>query len=114
MPRCAPRIPWELVEALPSLDGPNRSIADVWRAACAFADGHGYTYPSYEQIRRLVHRQRAVRAMPSPVGALAEGWLRARAPENAVDEATRRAHERRVARAAIDDERAWRPGGARP
>jgi hypothetical protein len=111
MTRSAPRIPWPLVEALDSLDGPDRSIADVWRAACRLADEHGFTSPSYEQIRRLVHRRRSIRAMPGPGRPIVEGWLRARSPQNAVDEATRRARERRLARAALEAERAWRPGG---
>jgi hypothetical protein len=111
MARSAPRLPWPLVEALHSLDGPDRSIADVWRAACVFADGQGFTHPSYEQVRRLVHRHRRVRAMPGPGAPLLEGWLRARSPESAVHEALRRSHERHVARMVLDAEREWRPGG---
>ena len=113
MPRSAPRIPWLLVEALGSLDGPDRSIADVWRAACLLADEHGFTRPSYEQIRRLLHRQRRLRAMPSAVTAIAEGWLRARSPESAVHEAMRRSLDRRLAQAVIGEERTWRPDGER-
>jgi hypothetical protein len=111
MPRAAPRVPWPLVEALASLDGPDRSIADVWRDACALADQRGYTYPSYEQIRRLVHRHRRIRAMPAPGAPLIEGWLRTRSPESAVHEATRRSQERRLAKAVVTREREWRPGG---
>lgn len=109
MPRSAPRLPWPLVAALDSLDGPNQSIADVWRAACALADERGFTHPSYEQIRRLVHRRRDLAAMPGPGAPLIDGWLRVRSPENAVDEAIRRAYERRLARAVVEAEQDWRP-----
>jgi hypothetical protein len=111
MPRSAPRIPWPLILALRRLDGPDRSIADVWRAVCAVADERGFTYPSYEQVRRLVTHHRQLHAMPGPAGPLIDGWLRARSPENAVHEAMRRSLER-YAREALEEERKWRPQGA--
>ena len=80
--------------------------------AC-FADEHGFTRPSYEQIRRLLHRQRRLRAMPSAVTAIAEGWLRARSRKAAVHEAMRRSLDRRLAQAVIGEERTWRPDGER-
>jgi hypothetical protein len=83
----------------------------VWRATCVLADEHGFTHPSYEQVRRLVHRQRRILGMPGPAAPLIEGWLRARSPESAVHEAIRRSTERRIARAALDAGRDWRPGG---
>ena len=111
MPRSAPRLPWPLVQALWSLDRPDRAIADVWRDVCALAEERGFTYPSYEHVRRLVQRHRRIRAMPGPAGPLIEGWLRARSPENAVDEARRRARERRIELKMLEAEREWRPGG---
>ena len=109
----APRLPWPLVEAVRSLDAPDRSVASVWRDACAFADANDFQRPSYEQIRRLVRRERAIRELPSAVDAVVDGWLRARSPASAGEEALRRARERKVARAWIDLERSWRPTGDR-
>jgi hypothetical protein len=109
MTSSAPRLPWPLIEALPSFDAPGRSIADVWRQACVFAHENGFAQPSYEHIRRLVHRQREIRELPRASDAILEGWLRARSPENAADEAFRRARERRAARDRIRAEKAWRP-----
>ena len=111
VPASAPRLPWPLVEAIRKLDEPGRPYADLWRDACAFAERNGFTRPSYEHVRRLAHRHRALGALPTPSDALADGWLRARSPQNAVDEAFRRARERRVARERIEAERSWRPGG---
>ncbi len=83
----------------------------MWRAVCAVAEERGFTYPSYEQVRRLVTRHRRMQAMPGPAAPLIEGWLRARSPENAVEEARRRSLERRYARDALEAEREWRPDG---
>ena len=113
MARSAPRLPWPLVVEIRNLALPGRPIADVCRDACAFAEQNGFCRPSYEHVRRLVHRERALRELPRAGDALLEGWLRARSPENAVDEAFRRARERSAARQQIDAERAWRPLGGR-
>jgi hypothetical protein len=111
MPDAAPRIPWPLVEALARMDEPGLPIAEVWRRACAYADEHGFTRPSYEQIRRLTHRERALRALPGPLDPLIDGWLRARSPESAVNESMRRHRERTAARSDVRAERTWRPAG---
>jgi hypothetical protein len=98
-----------LVAALPSLDEPGLPIAEVWRRVCAVAEENGCTRPSYEQVRRLVHRERAIRALPAVGDPIVEGWLRARSPQGAFDEAVRRHRERSAARAAVEAERGWRP-----
>jgi len=107
--RSAPRLPWPLVETIRKLSEPDRPVADIWRGACAFADHRGFTRPSYEHVRRLVLRERDRRGLPSAGDALVDGWLRARSPQDAVDEALRRATERRIARDRLDAERSWRP-----
>jgi hypothetical protein len=56
----APRIPQLLLEAIPRLDDGKRPIADVCRLIGAEADSRGYTRPSYEQIRVLVHLFRSI------------------------------------------------------
>jgi len=113
MVRSAPRLPWPLVAEIRKLAVQRGSIADVCRDAGAFAERNGFDRPSYEHVRRLVHRERALRELPHPGDALVDGWLRARSPENAVDEAFRRAQERRAAREQIEAERTWRPLGRR-
>ena len=113
MARSAPRLPWPLVAEIRKLAGQRNSIADICRDAGAFAERNGFDRPSYEHVRRLVHRERALRELPHPGDALVDGWLRARSPENAVDEAFRRAQQRRAARERIDAERIWRPLGRR-
>lgn len=109
----APRLPWPLVAEIRALAGRDLPVADVWRAAGAFADLNEFGRPSYEHVRRLVVRERAYRAMPTVAGPLVDGWLRLRSPGNAVDEAFRRARERAVARSRIEAERAWRPESGR-
>jgi hypothetical protein len=105
----APRLPWPLVAEVRSTDDGRRPIADVWRDACAFAERRGFARPSYEHVRRLVLRERAIRELPGVAEPLVDGWFRARSPESAVEEAVRRQRERRAARARIDAEQSWRP-----
>lgn len=116
MVESAPRIAWPLLEELRRLAGTNRSAAQICREIGGFASSHGLPRPSYQTVRRLVLRERAYRALPTVVDPLVDGWLRARSPRNAVDEAFRRAQRRAAARARIDAERAWRPDveGVRP
>jgi hypothetical protein len=58
--RSAPRIPQLLLEAIPRLDDRKRPVAEVCRLIGAEADSHGYTRPSYEQVRVLVHLFRSI------------------------------------------------------
>lgn len=60
MTRSAPRIPQLLLEAIPRLDDGKLPIAEVCRMLGAEADSHGYTRPSYQQVRVLVHLFRSI------------------------------------------------------
>lgn len=111
MPDSAPRFPWPLVETIRTLAGSERTIAQIWRDAGAFAERSGFCRPSYEHVRRLVHRQRALNELPTASEAVLDGWLRVRSPQNAMDVAIDRARARRAARAEVDAERVWRPDG---
>lgn len=105
MAASAPRLPWPLVAEIRRLAADRSSIAGICRDAGAFAERNGFYRPSYEHVRRLVHRERRLRELPGSGAALVDGWLRARSPENAVDEAFRRAGKRRAARERIEAER---------
>lgn len=109
MTRAAPRLPWQLVRALGRLDDPKRPVAETWRRAGAFADELGVPRPSYEQVRRLVERQRALAAVPGSARLVADVIVRARAPEHAVSVAVERWQERRAQLETIRRERLWRP-----
>jgi hypothetical protein len=87
------------------------SVAEIRRQLGTFADTRGLPTPSYEAVRRLVRRERALRSLPGVSGPVVEGWLRARSLQNAADEAIRRRERRVAVRAAIEAERAWRPSG---
>ena len=107
----APRLPWPLVEEVRRLARTEARVAQICRDAGRFAAEHGFQQPSYQTVRRLVLRERSLLELPGPVEPLLAGWLRARSPVDAVDEALRRVQDRAAARAAIEAERAWRPGG---
>ena len=113
MARAAPRLPWQLVRALGRLDDPRRPVAETWRRAGALADELGVPRPSYEQVRRLVERERALRAVPGSAGLAAEVVLRARGPEQAARLAHDRWQERRTRLEEIRQERHWRPTGGK-
>ena len=108
----APRLPWPLVAELRRLSHSSLSVAQICRELGRFAARNGFKRPSYETVRRLVQRERAVQALPSVVDPLLDGWLRAGSPANALDEAFRRARRHADARAVIEAERVWRPAGA--
>lgn len=80
MPSAAPRTPWPIVAAIGGLDSRDVPIAEVWRRACALAELIGLSRPSYEQIRRLVHRERTIRALPGSLDVVADVIFRVRAP----------------------------------
>jgi hypothetical protein len=107
----APRVPCPLVDELRRLAASTLSVAEICREAGRFSASRGFQRPSYETVRRLVERERELRALPSVVDPLLDGWLRARSPENAVDEAFRRAEHRAAARGRIESERTRRPRG---
>jgi hypothetical protein len=112
MTNSAPRFPWPLVVEIRRLAASDASPAQIRREVGRFADAHGFQRPSYEAIRRLVRRERDLRALPGITGPVLDGLLRVRSLQNAADEAFRRAERRAAAKRSLDGERAWRPGGA--
>lgn len=111
MSDAAPRLAWPLVVEVRRLAASDASVAEIRRDLGRFADGRGLPRPSYEAIRRLVRRERALRALPGVVDPIVDGWLRVRSPQNAADEVLGRYERRVAARAAIEQERDWRPSG---
>jgi hypothetical protein len=111
VPDAAPRLAWPLVVELRRLAASDASIADIRRELGRYAERHALTRPSYETVRRLVTRERELRSLPGIAGPIVEGWLRSRSLQDAADEAFRRHDARTAARAAIEQERAWRPSG---
>ena len=107
----APRLPWPLLEEMRRLSATELTAAEICRRIGQFACTHDFQRPSYQTVRRLVERERLVGALPGLAEPLVHGWLRARSPQSAIDEAFRRAEQRAAARARIDAERVWRPVG---
>jgi len=109
MTNAAPRIAWPLVAALPRLDGEGRSVADVWRDVGALAVSLGLPRPSYEQVRVLLRRERAIRSETGEVAELAlDGMFRTRSPHEAADRAWESIASARAARERLREERSWR------
>lgn len=109
MPSSSPRTCWPIVAAIGDLDERNASIAEVWRRTSALADELGVTRPSYEQVRRLVHRVREIRDLPGSADVVVDFLLRRRTPDNTLDELIERSFDRRALREMIEKERSWRP-----
>ena len=88
MPAFAPRIRTELVEALVRYDKPNRPIAKTCRRVGNEADRLGFTRPSYQRVRELVHESRRIRRKrgPSMASVLVDVAFRARPPEAVLDQ----------------------------
>ena len=107
----APRLPWPLVDEIRRLARTEARVAQICRDAGRFAADRGFQQPSYQTVRRVVVRERLRIALPSPLDPLVEGWLRARSPASAVEEALRRAEVRAATKAAAEAEGAWRPAG---
>jgi hypothetical protein len=96
------------VAAIGGLDSRDVSIAEVWRRSCELAELIGVSRPSYEQIRRLVHRERRIRDLPGSLVLFADVLSPTRSPVRAMDE---RSLARQSQRATIARERSWRPAG---
>ena len=111
MCRSAPRIAWPLVEAIPTLDEPGLSIADLWRRLCVHADTLDLQRPSYQQTRVLVQRSRRIRAMPGVADLAVDVVFKARGPSEARAVAADRLIEKARARQSLERERDWRPPG---
>jgi hypothetical protein len=72
VPAAAPRIPRRVLEALVRLDDRTVPIAETYRRVAAVAERHGYTRPSYQRIRVLVHQARRARMGSSTTTVLLE------------------------------------------
>jgi hypothetical protein len=88
MPAFAPRIRTELVEALVRYDEPGRPIAETYRRVGNEADRLGFTRPSYQRVRELVHESRRIRRNrgPSMASVLVDVAFRVRPPEAVLDQ----------------------------
>lgn len=67
----APRYDPRILVALRALDDPTVPIAETWRRVAAAAERHGLLRPSYVHLRRLLHRDREVRARTAARAAAA-------------------------------------------
>jgi hypothetical protein len=81
MVRIAPRISPRLLTELERLDDGKRSIADITRTVGGLAERLGLTRPSYEQVRTLVHLNRARPWVPTTREVIVDIALRSRPPE---------------------------------
>jgi hypothetical protein len=99
------------VAAIGGLDSRDVPIAEVWRRSCDLAELIGVSRPSYEQIRRLVHRERRIRDLSGGLDLVADVLSPTRSPVHAMDELIERSLARQAQRATIARERSWRPAG---
>lgn len=81
MTAAAPRIGPTLRAALERLDDERLPIAEVYRRVAALASHLGYSRPSYEQVRVLVHEHRRRGLAPTVGQILLDVASRGRPPE---------------------------------
>jgi hypothetical protein len=81
----APRISRHVLEAIVRLDDPVEPIAETYRRVASDAERLGYTRPSYEQIRVLIHRSRRIRKRPTTTDVLLDIALIRRHPDELTD-----------------------------
>jgi hypothetical protein len=81
----APRISRRVLEAIVRLDDPVEPIAEIYRRVASDAERLGYTRPSYEQIRVLVHRSRRIRKRPTTTDVLLDIQFGRRVPDELFD-----------------------------
>ena len=81
MPASAPRIDSRLVAALARLDKPGGPIAETHRALGLIAEHLGFSRPSYQQVRVIVHELRERRRDPSIGEVLLDIAFRVKPPE---------------------------------
>jgi hypothetical protein len=77
----APRIGSLLLAAIERLDDDTVPIAEVNRRVAALASHLGFTRPSYEQVRVLVHEHRRRGLEPSAGQILLDVAFRSKPPE---------------------------------
>jgi hypothetical protein len=86
MPAFAPRISWQLLEALVRLDDRTVPIAEVNRRLGREAWRFGLARPSYQRVRVLVHLSRRIGGnSQTTVATLFEVAVRARPPTALLD-----------------------------
>jgi hypothetical protein len=83
--RFGPRIPDRLLKSLDRLDDRSVPIAETCRRLGVEAGRLGLTQPSYEQVRKLVHRSRSIRRGPTTTSVLVDIAWRVRPPEALLD-----------------------------
>lgn len=81
MAAAAPRIGPTLLAAIERLDDRSLPIAEVYRRVAALASHLGFSRPSYEQVRVLVHEHRERGLAPTAGQILLDVAVRARPPE---------------------------------
>ena len=81
----APRISRRVLEAIVRADDPIVPIAETYRRVARDAERHGYTRPSYEQVRVLVHRARRIRTRPTTTDVLLDITFSRRVPDELFD-----------------------------
>jgi hypothetical protein len=77
----APRIGPTLLAAIERLDDESVPIAEVHRRVAALASHLGYSRPSYQQVRLLVHEHREIGLAPTAGQILLDVALRTRPPQ---------------------------------
>ena len=85
MPKFAPRISQQLLDAVARLDDRKQPIAETCRRVGAEAERLGLPRPSYQRVRVLVHELRALRQQPSTASVLADIAFRVRPPDALLD-----------------------------
>lgn len=81
----APRISRHVLEAVLRRDDPLVPIAETYRRVARDAERLGYTRPSYEQVRLLVHRARQMRKRPTTTAILLDIQFGRRVPDELID-----------------------------
>jgi hypothetical protein len=76
-----------VLEALVRLDDRTVPIAETYRRVASDADRNGFTRPSYQRVRVLVHESRRARRGPSTASVLLDVMAQMRPPEALIDHA---------------------------
>jgi hypothetical protein len=86
MTRFAPRLSHRLVEVIERESKRRAPIAEICRRVGGEAERMGLPRPSYEEVRRLVHRHRRFRVVnPSAASVVADVVFRVRPPQAIAD-----------------------------
>jgi hypothetical protein len=83
--RLAPRISRHVLARIVAHDDALHPIAETYRRVAADAERLGYTRPSYERIRMLVHEARRARLGPSTADVLIDIVMAQRPPDAIID-----------------------------